>query len=103
MLFFCFIAALSGATGWMGFWAIFGMIFSDRPAFLFILPLLAAVLGMPEVGVVIIALTWFGLFMDSANKAADRHERRMADEALIAQATANAALSGIQRTPRTMS
>ena len=91
MLFFYFLAGLSAATGWMVFWAIMGMIFSDRPAYLFVLPLFAAAFGEPKLGVLIVLATWLMLFIQEMNQASARHDERMKQEALIAAVAARAA------------
>jgi hypothetical protein len=88
MLFFYFLAGLSAATGWMVFWAILGMLLSDRPAYLFFLPLMAACFEHPKLGVAIVLLTWLMLAIKEINAAADRHDKRVEHEALIAAVAA---------------
>ena len=90
MLFLYFLAGLSAASGWMVFWAIMGMLFSGRPAYLFAAPLVAAAFGEPKLGVLIVVATWAVLAWNEMNRAAARHEEREAQEALIAAVAARA-------------
>ena len=85
MLFFYFLAGPSAAPGWMVFWAILGTVFSKRPAYLFVLPLLAAVFSEPKLGVLIVVTTWAVLVWREINK------ERMKQETLIAAVTLRAA------------
>lgn len=85
MLFLYFLAGLFAASGWMVFWAILGIIFSKRPAYLFVLPLLAAVFDEPKLGVLIVMTTWGVLIWKEINK------ERMKQETLIAAIASRAA------------
>lgn len=61
MLFFYFLAALSASTGWMMFWALFGMFFSSRKSRYFFFPLFFAAIHEPQMGVVCVLVTWLVL------------------------------------------
>ena len=76
MLFLGFLAGVMGSSGWMLFWSVLGLVFSSRPWVCFLIPLAAAILGVPEVGVAAIVVTWVMLFYAHANKVAEREERR---------------------------
>lgn len=76
MLFLSFLAGAMGSSGWMLTWSVLGLVFSSRPWVCFIIPVAAALLGVPEVGVAAIVVTWVMLFYAHANEVAEREERR---------------------------
>lgn len=76
MLFFYFIAALLDATGWMVAWAALGMVFSNRPFYLFIVPMAAALLGNPDLGVIVALLTWVWIFFTNSPAASEEDARQ---------------------------
>lgn len=83
MLFFAFLAALAGSSGWLLFWSIMGFLFSSRSFVWFILPLIAAVLDNTSMGVASVLFAWFTLSVMSVMGEASRQKERARVEALL--------------------
>lgn len=83
MLFFYFLAGLSGAAGWMAFWAFLGLICSARPKHFFVLPLIAALIGNVDLGMLIAVATWLYIAWSDINKARTEEKQHAAEQKLL--------------------
>lgn len=92
------IAALFGATDWMIFFAIAGMLFSGRNWVFYFIPLICGLMKMPQLAVILIVGVWVGELIIASNRA----ERRKEVEKAVARFVDNPTPEEAQRMSETV-
>lgn len=85
------IAALFGATDWMIFFAIAGMLFSGRNWAFYFIPLICGMLKMPQLAVILIVGVWVAELIIASNRAERQKEVNKAVAKFVANPTSEEA------------